>query len=139
MLYCFRKEWYSLLRCQRVKNESVSYLRFDGHFSLVFYLNFECNSLDIRDPRFFTSHDNIDTHVCCTILDTKQSLCIFILNFQVRSLVMLEMATSTPSCCSTHKVWSRTQFYSVDFSGSRIGVKKCVFNNRTIKVCVSCS
>ena len=31
-----------------------------------------------------------------------------------------------------------TQLYSVDFSHSRIGVKKCVFNKRTIKVCVSC-
>ena len=36
------------------------------------------------------------------------------------------------------QVWSPTQFYSVDFSQSRIGVKKCVFNKRTIKVCVSC-
>ena len=33
---------------------------------------------------------------------------------------------------------SLTQFYSVDFSKSRIGVKTCVFNKRTIKVCVSC-
>ena len=32
-----------------------------------------------------------------------------------------------------HQVWSLTQFYSVDFSQSRIDVKKC-----TIKVCVSC-
>ena len=32
------------------------------------------------------------------------------------------------------QVWSLTQFYSVDFSQSRIGVKKCVFNKRTIKV-----
>ena len=37
------------------------------------------------------------------------------------------------------QVWSLTQFYSVDFSQSRIGViKKCVFNKRLIKVCVSC-
>ena len=36
------------------------------------------------------------------------------------------------------QVWSLTQFYSVDFSKSGIGVKKCVFNKRTIKVCVSC-
>ena len=36
------------------------------------------------------------------------------------------------------QVWSLTQFYSVDFSKSRIDVKKCVFNKRTIKVCVSC-
>ena len=36
------------------------------------------------------------------------------------------------------QVWSLTQFYSVDYSKSRIDVKKCVFNKRTIKVCVSC-
>ena len=36
------------------------------------------------------------------------------------------------------QVWSLTKFYSVDFSQSRIGVKKCVFNKRTIKVGVSC-
>ena len=36
------------------------------------------------------------------------------------------------------QVWSLTQFYSVDFSQSRVGVKKCVFDKRTIKVCVSC-
>ena len=36
------------------------------------------------------------------------------------------------------QVWSLTQFYSVDFSQSKIGVKKCVFYKRTIKVCVSC-
>ena len=35
------------------------------------------------------------------------------------------------------QVWSLTQFYSVDFSQSANGVKKCVFNKRTIKVCVS--
>ena len=38
-----------------------------------------------------------------------------------------------------HQVWSLTQFYSVDFLQSWIGVKKCVFNTRIIKVCVSCS
>ena len=31
-----------------------------------------------------------------------------------------------------------TQFYSVDFSKSRIDVKKCVFSKRTTKACVSC-
>ena len=36
------------------------------------------------------------------------------------------------------QVWSLPQFYSVDFSKSRIDVKKCVFNKRTINVCVSC-
>ena len=40
--------------------------------------------------------------------------------------------------CYIYQVWSLTQFYSVDFSQSRISVKKCVFNKRTIKVCVSC-
>ena len=36
------------------------------------------------------------------------------------------------------QVWSLTQLYSVDFSQSRIGLKKCVFNKCTIKDCVSC-
>ena len=37
-----------------------------------------------------------------------------------------------------NQVWSLTQLYSVDFSQSRIGVKKRVFIKRAIKVCVSC-
>ena len=37
-----------------------------------------------------------------------------------------------------HQVWSLPQFYPVDFSQSRIGAKKCVFNKRTMKVCASC-
>ena len=37
-----------------------------------------------------------------------------------------------------YQVWSLTQYYSVEISQSRISVKKCVFNKRTIKVCVSC-
>ena len=32
------------------------------------------------------------------------------------------------------QVWSLTQFFSVDFSKSRISAKKCVFDKRTIKV-----
>ena len=36
------------------------------------------------------------------------------------------------------QVWSLPQFYSVDFSKSRVGVKKCVYNARTIKVDVGC-
>ena len=39
---------------------------------------------------------------------------------------------------SALQVRSLTQFYSVDISKSRISGKKCVFNKRTIKVCVSC-
>ena len=39
---------------------------------------------------------------------------------------------------SREQVWPLTQLYSVDFLKSRIDVKKCVFNKRTIKVCVSC-
>ena len=45
---------------------------------------------------------------------------------------------SAPRAARCPQVWSLTQFYSVDFSRSRIGVKKCVFNKRTIKVRVSC-
>ena len=41
-------------------------------------------------------------------------------------------------CNVDPQVCSLTQLYSVDFSQSRIGVKKCVFNKCTIKVCVSC-
>ena len=36
------------------------------------------------------------------------------------------------------QLWSLTQFYSIDFSQSRIGVKKCVFYKCTIKVRVTC-
>ena len=45
-----------------------------------------------------------------------------------------------PHTCVTNlpkpreQVWSLTQFYSVDFSQSRIGVNECVFNKRIIKV-----
>ena len=39
---------------------------------------------------------------------------------------------------STFKDRSLTPFYSVEFSQSRIGVKKYVFNKQTMKVCVSC-
>ena len=39
---------------------------------------------------------------------------------------------------SAQQVWSLTQFYCVGFSKSRIGVNKCIFYKRTIKVCVSC-
>ena len=36
-----------------------------------------------------------------------------------------------------NQVGSLTQFYSDDFSQLRIGVNKCVFYKRTIKVCIS--
>ena len=49
-----------------------------------------------------------------------------------------DMAGQARVSSSIFQVWSLTEFYSVDFSKSRIGVKKCVFNKRTIKVCVSC-
>ena len=68
--------------------------------------------------------------------------------FLVHVLVLVEVLETpnigvpSPSIevgCVAAQVLSLTQFYSVDFSQSRIGVKKCVFNKRTIKVCVSCS
>ena len=40
--------------------------------------------------------------------------------------------------CTCREVLSLDKFHSVDFLQSRISVKKCVFNQRTIKVCVSC-
>ena len=36
-----------------------------------------------------------------------------------------------------YQVWPLTQLYFVDFSKSSIVVKKCVFNKRTIKVCIN--
>ena len=53
-------------------------------------------------------------------------------------LVSLAVADTITLVSSVPQVGSLTQFYSVDFSKSRIGVKKCVFKKRTIKVCVSC-
>ena len=54
------------------------------------------------------------------------------------NLAIVSGPVSTIRCAGLSQVWSLTQFYSVDFSKSRSGVKKCVFNKRTIKVCVSC-
>ena len=52
--------------------------------------------------------------------------------------VVLALALQHVVLAGPSQVWSLTQFYSVDFSKLRIGVKKCVFCKRTIKVCVSC-
>ena len=49
---------------------------------------------------------------------------------QVGSLMQLAIGCN--------QFWSLTQFYSVDFSQSRIGVKSWFFDKCTIKVCVSC-
>ena len=38
-----------------------------------------------------------------------------------------------------YQVWPLSQLYSVDFSQSKIGVKKCISNKWILKVCVSCS
>ena len=54
----------------------------------------------------------------------------------------LASATASPvgeaGGAQSQQVWSLAQLYSIDFSKSRIDVKKSVFNKRTIKVCVSC-
>ena len=50
--------------------------------------------------------------------------------------VITSLANGHGACFQ--QVWSLTQFYSVDFSQLRIGINKCVFYKRTIKVCVSC-
>ena len=49
-----------------------------------------------------------------------------------------EAALVTDPAVVDDQVWSLNQFYSVDFSQARIGVKKRDFNESTIKVCVSC-
>ena len=46
--------------------------------------------------------------------------------------------SETLSAAGFFQVWSLTQLYFVDFLKSMIGVQKCVFNERTIKVCISC-
>ena len=72
----FCKEWYSLLRCQRVKNESVSYLRFDGHFSLVF-----CTSNAIHlilGIHAFSLHMTILTHTFAAPFLTQNNPFIFL-------------------------------------------------------------
>ena len=51
--------------------------------------------------------------------------------------LLYEDLTSPQLAALLHQVRSLTQFYSVDFSQSRVCVKKCVFNKHT-KVCVSC-
>ena len=53
-------------------------------------------------------------------------------------LLTCRQVSKTPNRDILKQVWSLTQFYSVDISKSRIGVKKCGFNKLTIKVCVSC-
>ena len=63
---------------------------------------------------------------------------------QLQIVVIVEPSLRTTSekelrnLVTRNQEWSLTQFYSVEFSQSRIGVKKCGFNKRTIKVCVSC-
>ena len=52
------------------------------------------------------------------------------------SSTQISMVPKAFSFC--HQVWSPTQFYSVDFSQSRIDVKKCAVNKRTIKYQGSC-
>ena len=48
-------------------------------------------------------------------------------------------ATSNPDRSPGQiQVWPLPQLYSVEFSQSRISVKKCVFDKRIIKVCISC-
>ena len=67
--------------------------------------------------------------------------------FQVRKIVMPSFDPDRPvpltagqkrKAEDSDQVWALTQFYSVDFSKSRIGGIKYVCNKRTIKVCVSC-
>ena len=59
------------------------------------------------------------------------------MGFQASTGWPLSLGLSSCSSTGAVQVWSLTQFYSVDFSQLMIGVKKCVFNKRTIKVCVS--
>ena len=66
--------------------------------------------------------------------DVGDALVLKGLQADVESLLLGQQGLDTAQV----QVWSLTQFYSLDFSKSRIGVNKCVFYKRTIKVCVSC-
>ena len=63
------------------------------------------------------------------------------LNLLMFSVTLSEPSPETATAKgepSKRQLWSLTQFHSDSFSLSRISVKKCVLNKRTIKVCVSC-
>ena len=62
----------------------------------------------------------------------------FLVDAMVRQDEELRMLESDEDENSVSSLRSLTQLYSVDFSKSRIVGKKCVFNKRTIKACVSC-
>ena len=57
---------------------------------------------------------------------------------EIWSKTSLPASSAPASPLPASQVWSLTQSYSVDFSQSRISVKKCVFDKRTIEVCFSC-
>ena len=92
-------------------------------------------------------------HLACQLGSPcfKSILAVVLPTFLSCSIVMVQGFSkhASPSTCTGlawlrvmvaffHQGWSLTQFYSVDFSQSRIGVKKWVFYKCTIKVCVSC-
>ena len=58
--------------------------------------------------------------------------------FPVCENVTLLVSNAMVMAETEYQVWASTQFYSVDFSHSRISVMKCVFNKCTIKVSFSC-
>ena len=58
--------------------------------------------------------------------------------FPVCEDVTLLVSNAMVMAETEYQVWSLIQFYSVDFSQSRISVIECFFNKCTIKVCVSC-
>ena len=62
----------------------------------------------------------------------------FLVDAMVRQDEELRMLESDEDENSVSSLRSPTQFYSVDFSKSRIVGKKCVFNKHTIQACVSC-
>ena len=55
-----------------------------------------------------------------------------------RSPAISRLMAFSASVEAVAQVWSLTQFYSVDFPQSRIGVKKGVFNKLTFKVLRQC-
>ena len=58
------------------------------------------------------------------------------LKMRGQAFVVFKDITAASTAVKSMQVWSLNQFYSVNFSQSKIGVNKCVFNELTIKVCV---
>ena len=109
-------------------------------FDMIFFLQEELS-------RVYNIHVTL-CEVTCYPLNALVSVCIKSSHKVVSAIFGVDDIQHTfdpiifflgQDICQVNTVWSLTKFYSVDFSQSRIGVKKSVFNEGTIKVCVNCN